>query len=88
MTKWEDVVPALEDKCAIVMPWCEREACEDDVKERSGQRCVSFDLFLKFDASSFSTLLKKLGPTIFSSLACPLLISPFYTISEFLLIEL
>lgn len=35
--KWEDVVPTLDDKCVVVMPWCEEEACEDDIKERSGK---------------------------------------------------
>ncbi|KAG8946576.1 hypothetical protein FRC03_001349 [Tulasnella sp. 419] len=35
VTKWEDVVPALDNKCVVVIPWCEEEACEDDIKERS-----------------------------------------------------
>lgn len=37
VTKWEDVVPTLDNKCIIVIPWCEVEACEDDIKERSGR---------------------------------------------------
>ena len=37
VTKWEDVVPTLDDKCVVVLPWCEVEACEDDIKERSGR---------------------------------------------------
>jgi prolyl-tRNA synthetase len=37
VTKWEDVVPALDAKNVIVIPWCEEEACEDDIKERSGR---------------------------------------------------
>lgn len=37
VTEWNEVVPALDNKCAVVMPWCETEACEDDIKERSGQ---------------------------------------------------
>jgi prolyl-tRNA synthetase len=37
VTRWEDVVPTLDDKCVVVMPWCEVEACEDDIKERSGR---------------------------------------------------
>jgi prolyl-tRNA synthetase len=37
ITRWEDVVPTLDDKCVVVMPWCEVEACEDDIKERSGR---------------------------------------------------
>lgn len=36
--KWEDVVPTLDAKCVAVMPWCEVEACEDDIKERSAKR--------------------------------------------------
>ncbi|VDC07473.1 unnamed protein product [Peniophora sp. CBMAI 1063] len=34
---WDEVVPALDSKNVVVMPWCEREACEDDIKERSGR---------------------------------------------------
>lgn len=37
VTKWEDVVPTLDNKSIVVMPWCEVEACEDDIKERSGR---------------------------------------------------
>ncbi|KAH9941159.1 prolyl-tRNA synthetase [Epithele typhae] len=37
ITRWEDVVPTLDDKCVVVMPWCETEACEDDIKECSAQ---------------------------------------------------
>lgn len=37
VTKWDDVVPTLDKKCVVVMPWCEEEACEDDIKERSGR---------------------------------------------------
>lgn len=37
VTKWDDIVPALDDKHAVVIPWCEVEACEDDIKERSGR---------------------------------------------------
>jgi prolyl-tRNA synthetase len=35
VTKWEDVVPTLDNKSIVVMPWCEVEKCEDDIKERS-----------------------------------------------------
>jgi len=38
VTKWEDVVPTLDNKCVVVLPWCEQESCEDDIKERSGKR--------------------------------------------------
>ncbi|KAH8110327.1 prolyl-tRNA synthetase [Phellopilus nigrolimitatus] len=37
VTTWADVVPTLDDKCVVVLPWCEEEACEDDIKERSGR---------------------------------------------------
>ena len=37
VNRWEDVVPTLDDKCVVVIPWCEEEACEDDIKERSGR---------------------------------------------------
>lgn len=37
VTRWEDVVPTLDDKCIAVIPWCEEEACEDDIKERSAK---------------------------------------------------
>ncbi|KAK7683483.1 hypothetical protein QCA50_013317 [Cerrena zonata] len=37
ITKWDDIVPALDNKCVVALPWCEEEACEDDIKERSGQ---------------------------------------------------
>ncbi|KAJ3830420.1 hypothetical protein F5880DRAFT_1606728 [Lentinula raphanica] len=37
VTKWEDVVPTLDGKNVVVLPWCEREACEDDIKERSAK---------------------------------------------------
>ncbi|KAF8189290.1 hypothetical protein BJ912DRAFT_1105357 [Pholiota molesta] len=37
VTKWEDFVPALDNKCVVAIPWCDEEACEDDIKERSGR---------------------------------------------------
>ena len=37
VTEWKDVVPALDAKCVVVIPWCEQEACEDAVKERSAR---------------------------------------------------
>ncbi|KAJ1915503.1 hypothetical protein H4219_004285 [Mycoemilia scoparia] len=33
--KWEDFVPALNNKAICVIPWCNREACEDEIKTRS-----------------------------------------------------
>ncbi|PPQ88065.1 hypothetical protein CVT25_013673 [Psilocybe cyanescens] len=37
VTKWEDFVPTLDGKNIVVIPWCNEEACEDDIKERSGR---------------------------------------------------
>jgi prolyl-tRNA synthetase len=37
VTEWKDFVSTLDKKCVAVIPWCEREACEDDIKERSGR---------------------------------------------------
>nr|GAT55100.1 predicted protein [Mycena chlorophos] len=37
ITNWDDVVPHLDNKGVVVMPWCEVEECEDDIKERSGR---------------------------------------------------
>jgi prolyl-tRNA synthetase len=35
VTKWDDVVPTLDGKNIVVLPWCEVEACEDAIKTRS-----------------------------------------------------
>ncbi|KAL7424289.1 hypothetical protein Q5752_001879 [Cryptotrichosporon argae] len=35
VTVWDDIVPTLDAKCAVVLPWCEVEACEDAIKERT-----------------------------------------------------
>ncbi|KAG8774938.1 hypothetical protein FRC15_000900, partial [Serendipita sp. 397] len=43
VTKWEEVVPTLDNKCVVVMPWCEVEKCEDDIKERSGRSAEQTD---------------------------------------------
>lgn len=40
VTEWKDVVPTLDNKCVVVIPWCEEEACEDDIKDRSGREYV------------------------------------------------
>ena len=37
VTHWDDVVPNLDNKNIVVIPWCDEEACEDDIKERSGR---------------------------------------------------
>ena len=37
VTKWDDFVPALDNKNNVVIPWYDREVYEDDIKERSGR---------------------------------------------------
>ncbi|WWC89706.1 proline-tRNA ligase [Kwoniella dendrophila CBS 6074] len=32
---WDDVVPTLDAKNILVLPWCQGNQCEDDIKERS-----------------------------------------------------
>ncbi|KAG8980779.1 hypothetical protein FRB90_007495 [Tulasnella sp. 427] len=43
VNKWEEVVPTLDAKCVVVMPWCEVESCEDDIKERSAKSAEQTD---------------------------------------------
>jgi prolyl-tRNA synthetase len=38
LTEWKDVVPALDAKNIILVPWCEDSDCEDTIKERSGKK--------------------------------------------------
>jgi prolyl-tRNA synthetase len=42
VTNWDDVVPTLDAKNILVLPWCEQESCEDDIKERSKSQYVPF----------------------------------------------
>ncbi|KAJ2681114.1 hypothetical protein GGI25_000069 [Coemansia spiralis] len=35
--EWTDFVPTLNNKCLVVIPWCEREECEEQIKERSSR---------------------------------------------------
>ena len=42
VTAWDDVVPTLDGKNIVVLPWCEVEACEDQIKTRSERQCVPF----------------------------------------------
>lgn len=35
VTKWEDFVPALNNKCIVLAPWCEAVVCEDHIKKKS-----------------------------------------------------
>ena len=38
---WEDFVPALDEKCMVLVPWCEDSTCEESIKERSARKAVS-----------------------------------------------
>ncbi|ORX33389.1 hypothetical protein BD324DRAFT_654183 [Kockovaella imperatae] len=38
LNNWEDVVPTLDAKNVLVLPWCEEEACEDMIKEKSASQ--------------------------------------------------
>jgi prolyl-tRNA synthetase len=38
LTEWKDVVPTLNAKNVILVPWCQESQCEDDIKERSGRK--------------------------------------------------
>ena len=70
ITKWEDVVPALDDKCVVALPWCEEEACEDDIKDRSAQAYVHYHTLITL------SILKKLYSIVLSPLTSvlPLLV--------------
>ncbi|RCI03058.1 hypothetical protein CU098_001028, partial [Rhizopus stolonifer] len=37
VNKWEDFVPTLNNKKLLLVPWCDRTECEDDIKERSAK---------------------------------------------------
>lgn len=37
VTEWNKFVPALNDKCIILAPWCGSETCEDNVKKDSNE---------------------------------------------------
>lgn len=43
VTKWEDLVPTLDQKCIAILPWCEAESCEDDIKDRSAKASEQTD---------------------------------------------
>lgn len=43
--EWQDLVPTLNNNCICVIPWCEVEKCEDDIKDRSAEECVLSPLY-------------------------------------------
>jgi prolyl-tRNA synthetase len=38
LTDWDDVIPTLDRKNVILVPWCEDSECEDIFKERSSKQ--------------------------------------------------
>eukprot|EP01088_Endostelium_zonatum_P020931 TRINITY_DN7957_c0_g1_i1.p1 TRINITY_DN7957_c0_g1~~TRINITY_DN7957_c0_g1_i1.p1 ORF type:complete len:592 (+),score=186.53 TRINITY_DN7957_c0_g1_i1:253-1776(+) len=38
VTDWKDFVPALDSKKMCLIPFCDEDKCEDDIKERSGSK--------------------------------------------------
>ncbi|KAH7904385.1 hypothetical protein BJ138DRAFT_1166571, partial [Hygrophoropsis aurantiaca] len=66
VTSWDAFVPTLDNKCISVIPWCEVEACEDDIKERSGRAAEPQDerapsagaksLAIPFDQARFTPI--------------------------------
>jgi prolyl-tRNA synthetase len=38
---WDQVVPALDSKCMVLIPWCEEPLCEEDIKERTARQAVA-----------------------------------------------
>jgi prolyl-tRNA synthetase len=51
VTKWDDLVPTLDAKNILVLPWCEDEQCEDDIKERSKSQYVHPSLLERLGGS-------------------------------------
>ncbi|CAE6380866.1 unnamed protein product [Rhizoctonia solani] len=37
---WPELTPTLEQKCVVVIPWCEQESCEDAIKDRSAKEAA------------------------------------------------
>ncbi|OMJ24411.1 putative proline-tRNA ligase [Smittium culicis] len=37
ITKWDDFITALNNKCICLIPWCNTTECEDEIKERSSR---------------------------------------------------
>jgi prolyl-tRNA synthetase len=40
LTNWDDFVPTLNGKNVVVVPHCEGEKCEDEVKEKSAKKAL------------------------------------------------
>lgn len=35
--EWKELVPTLNQNKVVVLPWCEVEKCEDEIKKRSAE---------------------------------------------------
>lgn len=40
LTNWDDFVPTLNGKNVVLVPHCEGEKCEDEVKEKSAKKAL------------------------------------------------
>jgi prolyl-tRNA synthetase len=40
LTEWEDFVPTLNKKCVVLVPHCEGDKCEDEVKAKSARTAL------------------------------------------------
>jgi prolyl-tRNA synthetase len=41
VTAWADFIPSLDLGNMVLAPWCQRIACEEDVKERTGPKAAA-----------------------------------------------
>ena len=39
--EWSDFVPSLDRGDMVLAPWCQRIACEEDVKDRTGPKAAA-----------------------------------------------
>ena len=44
LTDWEQFVPTLNDKNVVLVPHCEGDKCEDEVKEKSARKALGDDV--------------------------------------------
>lgn len=45
VTKWEDFVPALENKCLVLTPFCDQAEWEDKVKVNEASNISTLIIF-------------------------------------------
>lgn len=44
LTNWDDFVPTLNGKNVVLVPHCEGEKCEDEVKDKSARKALGDDV--------------------------------------------